>query len=95
MMIVTLDLHTLRQRPFLTMQEIVESHLDHAIAPLLRRKKPITLHIIVGRGLNSTRLISGTHPLRYYTESYLKKLRISYKIADAWTAQDGVIVAKL
>jgi hypothetical protein len=94
-MIITLDLHTLRQQPFLTMQEVVESHLDHAISPLLRRKTSITLHLIVGRGLNSTRLICGVHPLRYYTESYLKKLGISYKIGDVSLGQDGVIVAQL
>jgi len=94
-MIVTIDLHTLRHKPAHTMQEIVESYLDHKIAPLLQRKRDIELHIIVGRGLNSTRLIKGSHPIKYYTEQYLNKLAISYKTGSIWANQDGIIIVRL
>ena len=94
-MIVTIDLHTLRHKPAHTMQEVVEAYLDHKIAPRLQRKRDIELHIIVGRGLNSIRLIKGVHPIKYYTEMYLQKLALMYKTGSIWANQDGIIIVRL
>ena len=70
-----LDLHSVNFKGENTENKLTRI-LDQFIAPLICDGKYSnnTITIIVGRGLNSTRLINGLPVLRYYTIKYLTML---------------------
>jgi hypothetical protein len=73
----------LRNHVFLdlsNLQNEVELALDQFLKPFIKsNSKTRKITIIVGRGLNSARFISGKNPLRFYTEVYLGKTGFDWK----------------
>lgn len=90
-----LDLHHYRpSQPHFIQQEI-EQKIDKFLSPYLRSHKITLVRIVVGRGLNSNRLIKGLNPLRYYTQNYLDRLGLEYKSGGYFDGQDGVLIVNL
>lgn len=76
----SLNLRGVKFQDLSNLQDEVELELDRFLTPFLTSKssnRKIT--IVVGRGLNSTRLIEGKNPLRFYTEQYLQKLGMNWR----------------
>jgi|GEM_PF-3711150 len=78
------------------LQNQVERIVDQFLTPFLTTKNTNQPNprIIVGRGLNSKKLIAGKNPLRYYTENYLNKIGLSFVSGLDLDGGEGVIVVQ-
>jgi hypothetical protein len=88
-----LDLHYFRASDYSSMERELEHKLDNFIHPFLNLNN-CRFEIIVGKGHNSKNLIQGKNPLRYYTESYLNKMGLSYRDGGYFEGQEGVLVVE-
>lgn len=77
----SLNLKNLRIDDVQFMRSEVEQALDKFLLPFLRLNKNQKVEIVVGRGLNSNFFIEGKHSLLYYTEIYLDKLGLDWRIS--------------
>lgn len=89
-----LNLHELHFEAEFVVQEEVEELVDNFVTPYLTRKSanPLTLKIIVGKGLHSHHFIDGKNPLRYYTEEYLNATNLNFRNAPEHEGGRGVIL---
>lgn len=105
----TMEVNLRHQSSGYDLQRNIESRLDSVFYPILQKtvkKYPATkksnyeyigiqVRLIVGKGLNSRTHINGKHPVRFYTEQYLTKLGLSWREADYWSGQEGVLLVDL
>lgn len=87
-----LDLHHLKFRSSLGIQGEVEGVVDSFLHKMSRGNYK-HVEIIVGKGINSKRLIEGKNPLRYYVETYLQKAGYGWR-NGGW-GEEGVIIVDL
>ena len=76
-----------------SLQQEVEGYLDRFLRPHLYRDRA-QLRIVVGKGINSNTRIDGVNPLRYYVETYLRRLGLPYRNGQLWEGQEGVIIVE-
>ena len=91
-----LNLRAIRFSGINFMEQEIQMELDRFVSPfLLGKGGKVKLTIIVGRGLNSKRLIQNKHPVRYYTETYLNRMGFSWRQGEINNGGEGVIVLDL
>jgi len=70
--------------------------LDTVFAPLLVKPGNVQqVKIIVGKGMNSKRLIQGKHPVKFYTEKYLSRLGFTWTYGGYFDGQEGTMVVNI
>lgn len=72
-------------------QDGVWSILDEAFHPHLQSKTTMRFRIIVGKGLSSNRLLEDKNPVRYWAESYLNELGLSWFTPPEHEGGSGVM----
>jgi hypothetical protein len=77
----SLNIKTIHVEDVQFMRSEIEQALDKFLLPFLRSNKNQKVEIIVGRGLNSNFFIEGKHSSLYYTEIYLNKLGLDWRIS--------------
>ena len=91
-----LNLRGQRFDPGFDLQNQVELILDKFISKfLVSNRQNLQIKIIVGKGLSSKKLIKGKNPLRFYTETYLNNMGLSYSSAPEFDGGSGVILVEV
>lgn len=90
MHIKTIDLHKIRINNDFSVQSQVEDFLEKQIRPFLYHKN-MKICLIVGKGLNSKKMIEGKNPVRFYTENFLNNLGFNWQNENSFWGDSGII----